>query len=133
MWLGVEKPYKTTYMLLYLHGVIKPSKILCTQDICMVIGNLSTFPLKSTRGMGMPEGLCRREGVKSFCCVSGYCGAILSYDQVSYLWISWREPLVYIGERAMQLYSFLFPDKPNRGVGLSIIVVCLINPLGELA
>ena len=90
-WLGFEKPCKIPCMCLSLDNDVKPNKSMGTQTTCMGIGNLSTLTLNITRGMGIPEELCSREGIPSLCCVSGYCGEMLSYIQVSYLWSSWRE------------------------------------------
>ena len=98
----------------------------------MGIGNLPMITLKSTEGICLPAGIYSREGVPYLCCVSGYCGAILAFILASYLWSSWREPLVLIGQRSMQLYAFVFPNKPNIGVGLEMVVIILINPIEEM-
>ena len=107
MWLGVEKPCKIPCICLSLRSVVKSNNILGTQEACMGIDNLSTITLKNMGGLGMHEVLRRKEGVPSLCRVSGYCGVMLAYSQVSYPWSSWKEPLVCIGEESIQAYLFL--------------------------
>ena len=87
-WIGFENPYKIPCMFSSLCNVIKPSKTMVDHVACMGIDNLSTLTLKRNGGMVMPEGLCRREGIPSLCCVSGYFGAVLACSRVSYLWSS---------------------------------------------
>ena len=67
-----------------MHNTFKPSKSMGTQEDCMGIGNIYMLTLKRNGGMGIPKGLCSREGVPSLCYVSGYCGAE-ACSQVSYL------------------------------------------------
>ena len=52
-------------MSLYLHSVVKPSKILGTQEDCMGISNLYMLTLKRIGGMCMPKELFSRKWVLS--------------------------------------------------------------------
>ena len=85
MWLGVEKLCRTPCMCWCLRSIVKPSKNMGTHEACMGIGNISTLTVKRTGWMGIPKGLCSREGVPSLCFLSGCCGAILACTQVSHL------------------------------------------------